>query len=245
MFDLDQFIIDNLESIPYVGDIILITLELMLAAVLAGVIGYEREKRGHAAGLRTHILVSLGSCLVMIVSISAPGLNISATRDPARLAAQVVSGIGFLGAGTIIQNGTDVKGLTTAATLWLCGGIGLATGSGYFTGAIITSLISMLALTVLTKLERRVYQHSPKLILKIKTDEHVLKDIIEIANISKVEIKEIHSQVSKDEQGQQIYTFYISLSPSSYNFVEEFVEALNETFSPIALKVFKKQLDKK
>ena len=181
----------------------------------------------------------------MIVSISAPGLNISAARDPARLAAQVVSGIGFLGAGTIIQNGTDVKGLTTAATLWLCGGIGLAAGSGYFTGAIITSLISMLALTVLTKLERRVYQHSPKLILKIKTDEHVLKDIIEIANISKVEIKEIHSQVSKDEQGQQIYTFYISLSPSSYNFVEEFVEALNETFSPVALKVFKKQLDKK
>ena len=72
-----------------------------------------------------------------------------------------------------------------------------------------------------------------------------MKDIIEIANISKVEIKEIHSQVSKDEQNQQIYTFYISLSPSSYNFVNEFVEALNETFSPVALKVFKKQLDKK
>ncbi len=237
--ELDQIIIDALERIPYVGDIILIAIELFLAAVLSGIIGYEREKHGHSAGLRTHILVSLGACLVMIVSISAPGLNISATRDPARLAAQVVSGIGFLGAGTIIQNGTDVKGLTTAATLWLCGCIGLACGSGYFTGALIAVLISMIALTVLTKLELRVNRKSPKLLLKVRTEQHIMKDIIELANITGVEIKEIHSGTEKDEEGG-IYIFYITLSSSSSPLVEDFADELKKAFEPVSIKVFKK-----
>ena len=149
---MDEIIINFFENLGWWGHIILIFIELFCAALFSSFIGYERESNGHAAGLRTHILVSLGSCLIMIVSVSAPGFG-GATRDPARLAAQVVSGIGFLGAGTIIQNGTDIKGLTTAATIWLCGGIGLACGSGYFSGAIIATIISLITLVLLVHLE--------------------------------------------------------------------------------------------
>ena len=149
---MDKIIIDFFEGFGWWGHLILLTIELIFAALFSGIIGYERESNGHAAGLRTHILVSLGACLIMIVSISAPEFPVEQARDPARLAAQVVSGIGFLGAGTIIQNGTNVKGLTTAATIWLCGGIGLACGSGYFTGAIIATLVSLVTLILLIKL---------------------------------------------------------------------------------------------
>ena len=98
-------------------------LRLLLAAFLGGIIGLERENLNKAAGLRTHTLVSVGSCLIMLVSISMyKQFNSEVNADPARLAAQVVSGIGFLGAGTIMRSGVNVKGLTTAATL-CCGGI--------------------------------------------------------------------------------------------------------------------------
>ena len=126
-----------------------------MAAVLGGVIGLERQQRHKSAGLRTHILVSLGSCLVMILSwklyIGVQGLT---NADPARLAAQVVSGIGFLGAGTIMKEGLTIKGLTTAASLWVVAGVGLAVGAGQYVGAVTTTIIAVLALTYLPKFER-------------------------------------------------------------------------------------------
>ena len=104
---------------------------LFLAAILSGLVGYEREIHGRLAGFRTHILVCVGSTLIMLTSMYIfeiyRGL---ATPDPARIAAQVVSGIGFLGAGTIIRFKASVRGLTTAASLWTIAGIGLAVGSG-------------------------------------------------------------------------------------------------------------------
>lgn len=108
-----------------------VVLRMVLAVVLGGFIGLEREKRSQAAGLRTHMLVSLGSALVMLISVYGfPVLDgrDKAQVDVARIAAQVVSGVGFLGAGTIIRNGTSVKGLTTAASLWVSAAIGLACG---------------------------------------------------------------------------------------------------------------------
>ncbi|MGE5509160.1 MAG: MgtC/SapB family protein [Chitinophagales bacterium] len=129
---------------------------LLLAALLAGIIGLERESRHRAAGLRTHLLVSVGSALVMLISVYGfPGFPLD-RRDPARLAAQVVSGIGFLGAGTILREGVSIRGLTTAASLWVVSGIGLAAGAGFYAGALVTTVLTGLALLYLSRLERFV-----------------------------------------------------------------------------------------
>ncbi|MDG0872918.1 MgtC/SapB family protein [Paenibacillus thiaminolyticus] len=131
-----------------------VVLRMVLAVVLGGFIGLEREKRSQAAGLRTHMLVSLGSALVMLISVYGfPVLDGQgkAQVDVARIAAQVVSGVGFLGAGTIIRNGTSVKGLTTAASLWVSAAIGLACGSGFITAALLGCGLSLVALWVLNQ----------------------------------------------------------------------------------------------
>lgn len=133
-------------------------LRLLLAGVLGGMIGFEREVNNRPAGFRTHILVTVGSCLIMILSIYGfIGFGLEGRGgEPARLAAQVVSGIGFLGAGTIMREGTNVKGLTTAASLWISGGIGLAVGAGFFIGALITTAIALFSLASLGLLEKRI-----------------------------------------------------------------------------------------
>ena len=128
---------------------------LSIAAFLGGIVGLERQQRHKSAGLRTHILVSLGSCLVMLISYKLyAGVQGLTNADPARLAAQVVSGIGFLGAGTIMKEGLTIKGLTTAASLWVVAGVGLAVGAGYYVGAVTTTVLSVLALTYLPRFER-------------------------------------------------------------------------------------------
>lgn len=117
--------------------------KLLLACFLGGLIGFERESIHRPAGLRTHALVCVGSCLVMLTSeyIFNTFYNGVAGADVARLGAQVISGIGFLGAGTIIRQDNGVKGLTTAASLWAVACIGLATGIGYYEGAIVAAVI--------------------------------------------------------------------------------------------------------
>ena len=128
---------------------------LSVAAILGGIVGLERQQRHKSAGLRTHILVSLGSCLIMLISYKLyAGVQGLTNADPARLAAQVVSGIGFLGAGTIMKEGLTIKGLTTAASLWVVAGVGLAVGAGYYVGAVTTTVLSVLALTYLPRFER-------------------------------------------------------------------------------------------
>ena len=130
-------------------------VRLVVAAILGGIVGLERQQRHKSAGLRTHILVCLGSCLVMILSYKVyAGVQGLTNADPARLAAQVVSGIGFLGAGTIMKEGLTIKGLTTAASLWVVAGVGLAAGAGYYVGAVATTILSVIALTYLPRFER-------------------------------------------------------------------------------------------
>jgi putative Mg2+ transporter-C (MgtC) family protein len=126
-------------------------LRLALAAVLGGLIGVERELREREAGLRTHLLVALGSALFTIVSaygfhaFLASGASV-VRADPTRIAAQIVTGIGFLGAGAIIRQGLSVRGLTTAATLWVVAAVGLAAGAGYYSAAVITTALVLIAL---------------------------------------------------------------------------------------------------
>jgi putative Mg2+ transporter-C (MgtC) family protein len=122
-----------------------VLLRLFVAAALGGAIGLERELRERQAGLRTHLVVSVGSALFTLVS--AYGFHgFDGKVDPTRIAAQIVSGIGFLGAGAIIRQGLSVRGLTTAASLWLVAAIGMAAGAGYWEGALIATLGALLVL---------------------------------------------------------------------------------------------------
>lgn len=143
-------------------DIQTMVLRLLLAAFLGGIIGWEREIKNKQAGFKTHLLVSLGSALIMLTSIYGFGemlLNHPNARfDPARLSAQVVSGIGFLGAGAILRRSNHViSGLTTAATLWLVAGIGLAVGAGFYWAAVATTLVVLLSISLLNKIESKFH----------------------------------------------------------------------------------------
>lgn len=141
-----------------------IILRLLLSAIVGGLIGIEREANNRPAGFRTHILVTLGATLIMLLS-SQGFTGLGGRNDPARLAAQVVSGIGFLGAGTIVRNGNNIKGLTTAASLWVCGGVGLAIGGGYYLGGVITAIIAFISLRYLGALEKKILNKQYKMVI--------------------------------------------------------------------------------
>ena len=150
---------------------------LLLSAALCGVIGFERETRDQSAGFRTHILLGLGATLFTLVSAYgfAPFTEAalqSGSRgiqfDPTRIAAQIVTGVGFLGAGTIIRQGTDVRGLTTAASLWAAASIGTAVGAGYLFGAAATAVVVVAALYLLREVRNR-------LLARFRTEFGVLK----------------------------------------------------------------------
>ncbi len=148
-------------------------IRLVVSVLLGGIIGFERQQRGKTAGLRTHILVSLGSCLVSILSVNlyvnVQGLT---NADPARLAAQVVSGIGFLGAGAIMKEGPMIRGLTTAASLWVVASVGLAVGVGALVGAIATTVLVVIALEILPRIDKLYGTSAPSLYdLLIKSQE--------------------------------------------------------------------------
>ena len=137
---------------------------------LGSVIGLERERLLWTAGLRTHMLVSVGSCLAIVVSAYgfSTVLGPHVVLDPSRVAAQVVSGIGFLGAGSIILRGEAIKGLTTAASLWAVAGIGLAAGAGLYTAAVASTLIILAILAGLKPFEERYRASRTALELKLK-----------------------------------------------------------------------------
>ena len=129
-------------------------MRLLLTLVLGGLVGLERQVHRRDAGLRTHILVSLGSCLIMLTSLYVFDIyKGQVALDPARIAAGVVTGIGFLGAGTIIRSPDGIKGLTTAASLWVVSGIGLAVGVGFNKIAVYATLLVLIVLHFLRYVE--------------------------------------------------------------------------------------------
>ncbi|NLK86791.1 MAG: MgtC/SapB family protein [Clostridiaceae bacterium] len=175
-------------------------LRLMLAAALGGFIGYEREHTNRPAGFRTHILVCVGAALVMIVSqylvYQFPGYTV----DPSRLGAQVISGIGFLGAGTIIRDGFNVRGLTTAASLWAVSCVGIAVGSGFYIGAVTATVFVFLTLITLKKAEKRFSRRNRYRVFIVEADNvsGLIGQVSDVMEGQKIDIKNIQLYKSKD-----------------------------------------------
>lgn len=176
--DLFNFYIGN----EYEVDILSIGGRLLLSIVLGGLIGWEREYRKQVAGLRTHVIICLGSTLLMLISIYIPQTFPNFQNgDPGRIAAQVVSGIGFLGAGAIFSLGGSIRGITTAATIWMVAAIGLAVGAGMYTGSLISTIFILLVLIFMRRLEKRFFQ------------EDLLKNLQISFSSSKIESEKVFS----------------------------------------------------
>ncbi|SHE14172.1 putative Mg(2+) transport ATPase [Chlamydia abortus] len=151
-----------------------LTIRLVLALLLGGLIGLEREKNNHPAGLRTHILVCVGSALLMLLSMYGFSAFVdegNVRLDPARLAAQVIPGIGFLGAGTIIRNGFSITGLTTAASLWVAAAIGLSVGAGFYYAAFLSTAVVLISLWTLNIVEKKYFENRRTYWLKLVTNQ--------------------------------------------------------------------------
>lgn len=196
-----------------------ILIKLVLSALLGGMIGYEREMHGSAAGLRTHILVSAGSCLIMLTSTYIFELykNV-ASCDPARIAAGVVTGIGFLGAGTIMRYRTSVMGLTTAASVWVVSAIGLGVGSGFFSGSIMTTFLVILTLVIIHKWEHTVMRRDryKVLIMDAKIDANTLQSIKNIFSEYMGEIRDFEIEKIANTDSTRL-RFDIKLTSNKYD----------------------------
>jgi len=151
-----------------------ILIRLMVALLLGGMVGFEREQHNHAAGFRTNILVCVGACLMMLLSIYgfSDFVNEWNVRvDPARLAAAVITGVGFLGAGTILFTGKKISGLTTAASLWVVAAIGLAVGAGFYFASGAVTVMVLLTLWLFNKLEQRFIRNKKEYIIHLLCDD--------------------------------------------------------------------------
>jgi len=175
--------------------------------ILGGLIGYEREQSNRAAGLRTHILVCIGSTTIMLLSIYgfAEFINEPSVRmDPARLAAQVITGIGFLGAGVILYNGISITGLTTAASLWVVAAIGLTIGAGFYYVAGLSTFLVLFSLVVLNKLEKRLsrLRRQHQMILKVHNRPDMFNRITDILLAKSVGIHKFSTTRTDEEERQ-------------------------------------------
>ena len=193
---------------------------LALAALLGSVIGLERERLLWAAGLRTHMLVCVGSCLIMLVSTYGFSDALGARNvvlDPSRVAAQVVSGIGFLGAGTILLRGEVVKGLTTAASLWAVAAIGLAIGGGLYVPAVATTTFVVAILAGVKPLEERWRDRMQTRTLRIVAKRGTLSiDTLHAATGARASrVRQFVARTAEDSTFDEIEVAFVRLSATS------------------------------
>jgi len=183
------------------GNLLLCILAIILSIVLCGLVGLERERKGRSAGFRTHLLVGLGSCLVMIISIYGFPLvftqNQSGTmyRDVARLAAAIITGVGFLGAGAIIHHQGGIKGLTTASTVWIVMAIGIACGSMNFVLAVLVTIATLIVLVLFRKFEKRLRRNSQFFSIVVGIDKPILTDLLKIVKEMDYTISEVNTEL--------------------------------------------------
>ncbi len=210
-------------------DITTVSQRLLLSLVLAGIIGFDRERHGRAAGFRTHILVALGSTLVMLTGLAVQELSPNgASVDPTRMAAQVVSGIGFLGAGTILQSGMAIRGLTTAASLWVVAGIGIAAGVGFWEGAVLAGALSIATLFGLAHWEQVMrLEKSVTLILETIPTLDVLTPLKLAMAENQIEIENVDVQPSSAEGSTTLILQVRIPSGSSMNAILQNFQKVN------------------
>ena len=200
-----------------------VVLRLVLASLLCGAIGFERETRDQPAGFRTHILLGLGAALFTLVSaygfepftraaLGSGGLQF----DPTRIAAQIIAGVGFLGAGAIIRQGRDVRGLTTAASLWAVSAIGMAVGAGYLFGAAAATVLTMATLFALRRFRSSIISplrlDSAGLELSLKERGSSPANALQVLRLNDISIRSMDAEISNERVR---YKLQVSLHPSA------------------------------
>ena len=234
MITIDQKLVELLnnwkvgaEEWP-VGNLILCFIALVLCTILVGLVGIEREWRGRSAGLRTHLLVGVGSCIIMIISVYGfPA--IAPNRDVARLAAQVITGVGFLGAGAIIHRNSGIKGLTTAGTIWAAMAIGIACGSFNFILAIVGTFLIVVVLTVFKKVEVKISRKNPTIILTAPGDEPLLERILTVSKEFDCTIHSMSTNLVEGGNGSIEVTFQVIFDSGEERLMEYISKIEKET----------------
>lgn len=228
LITIDQLIAQKLNEFTVgewpIGNLILCAIALILATILCGAVGIEREKRGRTAGLRTHLLVGVGSCLLMIISIYGFPSS-AASRDVARLAAQIITGVGFLGAGAIIHRNSGTKGLTTAATIWIVMAIGLACGSMNFILAIGGTILILIVLISFRRFETKITNKTPLIVLNADSNTPIISNILEVATKEQCTINDFQCELLDDKTTQ--ITFFAIASNSEFK-AFEFIAKLEQ-----------------
>lgn len=205
-----------------------IALRLVTATALAALVGLDREHRRSAAGLRTHALVGMSSCLLMIASafgfadiLGTPGVGL----DPSRIAAQIVTGIGFLGAGTIIAHGDSVRGLTTAASIWTVAAIGIAAGGGMYRAAILGTALALILLLVMRPIERRLDRRWRKQTISALYDPKIASPEVVMAAVRAINLNVVRLSVEKQrDSGKE--SIQITLDESGDTVLQNALQAV-------------------
>ena len=214
-------------------------LRLVLAVILSGIIGMEREALNKSAGFRTHILVGIGACLMMIISLSMPFIRMpgdlaaaGSNCDPARIAAQVVSGIGFLGAGAIMSSGGKVRGLTTAASLWAVAGIGLCVGAGLYITSAGAAVLTFATLSLFARVEDRIQKNRIIRLEVYMVDEPcAVGKVFEVFNDLDIQVKDT-ALVEDNKIGHDVIKLDLLLK-MPYNIEAEKIKAELEKISEV------------
>lgn len=215
-----------------------IILRVLMGAALGAVIGFERERHDQPAGLRTHMILVIGATLAMVLSVNLgylfarPGMD----ADPARLAAQVISGIGFLGAGAILRYGFTVKGLTTATSMWTMAIVGMAVGAGYYLIGILTTGLMLVVLALLHVIENRFLRTSVSRFITIEADYHkgVVKSVRHIVQLLSDEL--VSFNIQKHFKNKRL-RIQVVARISRDQALEEIIEALSDIDGVRNLKV--------
>ena len=219
-------------------------VKILFSMLFGAIIGLEREVTNKFAGLRTHMLVSLGACIFTILSIH--GFPVDTNRynaDPARIAAQIVTGIGFIGGGTVLRMGNNIYGITTASTLWLAASVGMACGAGFYVLGGICSFFALFTLVVIRTMEVKFLPKSIKTSLKVKAVIIVKKeDVKKIENLIIKSIPEIYEishkkdERDKDDMSKIVIktnTYSKNAVKNIYNKLNSFISAENLTVSEL------------
>ncbi|WP_175637990.1 MgtC/SapB family protein [Metabacillus schmidteae] len=208
---------------------------ILIAAILCGIIGLEREFKSHPAGFRTHLLVGIGSCLMMILSLYGfeDYLTINSQFDPSRIPSYVISGIGFLGGGTILVKGATVRGLTTAASIWIVAGLGLIIGSGMYILASFTTIIVLMCLIFLNKLEEymEVKKTRRKMKVVVQSTRSSVDEVIEKLLSYKIKTNKVVMTSCKKERDGKVtfyYQFDIDVDLTQHGILEEVLIEISE-----------------